>query len=234
VLSLKALLQSVRAGANNINATVKVTLNGSQEKVVNVTPENFDVVQLLSFSDINIGRENVVDITTEGQGSLMYQISGGYYLPWDKLSKYPELAPADELVTIDLAYDRTEMAVNDMVNVNVTVKLNKAGGRVETAMVDLGLPPGFTVQTEDLDALVARFKDTPKDYAFPILSRYELTGRQILVYIQNLSDGNPLQFSYRLRARFPLKAQTPASSAYDYYNPNVTGESLPMELVVKE
>jgi len=90
------------------------------------------------------------------------------------------------------------------------------------------------VQTEDLDALVARFKDTPKDYAFPTIKRYELTGRQILVYIQNLSDGSPLQFSYRLRARFPLKAQAPASSAYDYYNPNVTGESQPMELVVKE
>ncbi|MBE3037485.1 MAG: hypothetical protein IMZ62_01540, partial [Chloroflexi bacterium] len=219
VLSLKALLQSVRAGANNINATVKVTLNGSQEKVVNVTPETFDVVQLLSFSDIDIGHENVVDITTEGQGSLMYQVSGGYYLPWDKLSKYPELAPADELVTIDLAYDRTELAVNDTVNVNVTIKLNKAGGRAESAMLDLGLPPGFTVQTEDLDALVARFKDTPQDYAFPTIKRYELTGRQILVHIQNLSDGNPLQFSYHLRARFPLKAQTPASSAYDYYHP---------------
>jgi len=236
VLSLKALLQSVRAGADNIHATVKVTLNGSQEKVVNVTPETFDVVQLLSFSDINIGRENVVDITTKGQGSLMYQVSGGYYLPWDKLAKYPELAPAAEreLVSIDLVYDRTELAVNDIVNVNVTIELNKAGGRAESAMLDLGLPPGFTVQTEDLDALVARFKDTPQDYTFPTIKRYELTGRQILVYIQNISDGNPLQFSYRLRARFPLKAQAPASSAYDYYNPNVTGESQPMELVVKE
>jgi uncharacterized protein YfaS (alpha-2-macroglobulin family) len=168
----------------------------------------------------------------QGEGNLMYQVVSSYYLPWEKLAQYPDLVPQDELVSIDVAYDRTELAVNDAVTVNVTVNLNQPGGRAESALIDLGLPPGFTVMSEDLDALVARFNDVPKDSDFPAIQRYELTGRQILVYITNLSEGKPLQFSYRLMAKFPLRAQTPASNAYDYYNPDVNGLEDPQMLVV--
>ena len=235
VLSLKALIQSVRAGAEKVNATVTVTLNSSQTRTVQVTPENFDVVQLLAFNDINIGKENVLDIKVEGEGNLMYQITGAYYLPWEKLALYPELSGAGkEPVTIEVTYDRAELAVNDTVKVDVTMSLNQPGGRAESAMIDLGLPPGFTVQTEDLEALIAYYKDTPADYPYPKIERFELTGRQILLYVSNLSNGNPLKFSYRLKAKFPLIAQTPASSAYDYYNPDVNGEATPQVLVVKE
>ena len=39
------------------------------------------------------GKENSVEIDVEGEGNLMYQVSGSYYLPWDKLAAYPELPP---------------------------------------------------------------------------------------------------------------------------------------------
>nr|HMN62977.1 hypothetical protein [Anaerolinea sp.] len=94
------------------------------------------------------------------------------------------------------------------------------------------LPPGFSVQAEDLAALVARYNDTPPDYEFAKVERYELTGRQVLVYLTNLSNGKPIEFSFGLKARFPLRVQTPASSAYDYYNPDVQGELPPQTLVV--
>ncbi len=233
VLSLKALIQNVRAGAEKVNATVTVSLNGGQSRTLQVTPENFDVVQLVSFDDVNPGRENQVRLNVEGEGNLMYQVTGGYYLPWDKLSLYPQANDVKELVTIGVAYERGELAVNDTLGVDVTLTLNQPGGRAESALIDLGLPPGFTVLTEDLDALLAYYKDVPPDYAFPRIERYELTGRQILVYVSNLSAEHPLEFSYRLRAKFPLAAQAPASSAYDYYNPEVNGQANPQLLVVK-
>jgi hypothetical protein len=232
VLTLKALLQSVRGGAEKIDATVQLSLNGSQAKTIKVTPQNFDVVQMVSFDDLRLGGENVIEIQTEGKTGLMYQVTGGYYLPWDKLAKYPDLTPTAEAVKIEVAYDRKELAVNDTVTVNVSVSMNQSG-RAEWALIDLGVPPGFSVQAEDLNILVNKFKDVPKDYPNPTIQRYELTGRQILVYIGNLSQGKPLQFSYRLRALYPLVAQSPASSAYDYYNPNVNGESVPQLLKVK-
>jgi hypothetical protein len=73
---------------------------------------------------------------------------------------------------------------------------------------------------------------TPTQQPGPRIERYELTGRQILVYISNLSHEQSISFSYRLRARFPLVAQTPASSAYDYYNPDIAGQARPQVLTV--
>lgn len=230
VLSLKALIETVRTGAENVDAQVIVELNGGQRRTVTVTPENFDVVQLVSFDDVNPGRSNEVSIQVEEEGELMYQISGSYYLPWGEVIAIRE-SFEPELVTIDVEYDRTELKVDDTVQVDVNVRLNKEG-RAEWVLIDLGIPPGFSVKMEDLNALVARFDDVPEDYEFPTIERYELTGRQILLYIGGLSHEHELSFSYRLQAKFPLVAQTPASSAYDYYNPDVNGEQAPVEIIV--
>ncbi len=232
VLALKALIQTIRAGAENVDASITITLDGGQEKTIQVNRQNFDVVQMITFDDVPVGRPAVIEISAVGEGNLMYQVSGSYYLPWESVSLYPELIEINDLVSIDVRYDRTELAVDETVRVDVTVSLNQPGGRAEWALIDLGLPPGFTVETGDLQALVARYDDTPKDYPFPTIQRYELTGRQLLVYIGNLSEGNPLSFSYHLRAKFPLRAQTPASSAYDYYNPDTSGEQAPQTLTV--
>jgi len=61
---------------------------------------------------------------------------------------------------------------------NVTIKLNQEGGKAESALSEPGLPPGFTVQTEDLTALVTRFNDVPEDYAFPRSPAFRAYGRQ--------------------------------------------------------
>ena len=241
VMALKALIESVKSGAEDVDAAVTVTLNDGQTKTVEVKPETFDVVQMVVFDDVPINRESTVDITMAGKGKLMYQVAGSYYLPWDKLPLYPELLGAGgELVSIAVRYDRTELAVNDTVDVDVVVTLNAKGAAAggpavaDSAIVDLGLPPGFSVEAEDLARLVARFQDVADDYAHAKIERYELTGRQIIIYVTDLVGGEPLEFSYRLRAKFPLKAQTPASSAYDYYNPDVVGEDAPQVLTVRE
>jgi len=251
VMALKALVQSARGGAENVDATVRIALNGGQAHTLKVTHENFDMVQLVTLDDVRAG-DNLVEITATGQGNLMYQIAGEYYLPWDVVAT--QAPPGKQPVAIDVRYDRAQLAVDDTVNVSVTVRLNQPG-QADSALIDLGLPPGFAVQAEDLDALVARDNEGPaatagqNGYPAPTaepmpdanqpaqpsharIQRYELTGRQILIYISHLSHEQPISFSYRLRARFPLVAQTPASSAYDYYNPDVAGEAAPRTLTV--
>ncbi|MEE9617227.1 MAG: hypothetical protein V3T90_09500 [Anaerolineae bacterium] len=163
---------------------------------------------------------NRVQIEMEGGGNLMYQVATRYYLPWDQV---PMVEVMDELIIIDLAYDRTRLAVNDEVTVDVGVKLNREGV-VKMALIDLGVPPGFTVLAEDLSRLVEQ----------KIIARYELTGRQIIIYLEDFSSEAPLHFSYRLRARFPMRAQTPPSSVYDYYNPADITVRAPLEMTVSE
>jgi CD109 antigen len=81
--------------------------------------------------------------------------------------------------------------------------------------------------------MIERYQKVGKDAKGPSIQRYDLTGRQILIYLANLAEGQPLSFSYCLRARFPLAVHSPASSAYDYYNPSVAGEGAPIAIEVK-
>jgi len=232
VMALKAFVESVRSGAEDVDATVVITVDGGRERSLRVTPETFDVVQSIVYEDLPLGRDMAIGIAVEGEGNLMYQVTASGYLPWDRVPAYPELLPAGELVTIDVAYDRTELAVDDTVEVSVAVRMQMPEGVAEQAIIDLGLPPGFTVETEDLARLVARFQDLPEDYPDAQVKRFELTGRQIILYVRNLSGAQPLTFSYRLRANFPLVAQTPASTAYDYYNPSTAAGAAPLTLTV--
>lgn len=227
ILALKALMASVTAGGEQTDATVTVSLNGGQRDPVRITKANYDVVHTFTFDDVGPG-ENQVRLAVEGKGQLMAQVTVRYYRPW---SAVPEVVTGAELLAIQVQYDRTQLAVEDTVQVTATVTLQE--GKVDWALVDLGVPPGFTVLTEELEGRVARDSDLPLDYTGGRLKKFELTGRQILVYLQNLSAGEPLVFTYRLRARFPVTAQAPASQAYDYYNPGERGEQRPVVLVVR-
>ena len=227
VLTLKAPLLSVRKGGEGADATVIISLNGEETEPIRINEENFDVVQMVSFTDKPTPGDNKVRIEVKGKGNLMYQISASYYLLWDQV---PVVEADLSLMDISVSYDRTELAVNDTIEVAVHVELKEGAAR--QAIVDLGVPPGFEVQSEDLAGLVARDSDRPADYPGPKFSRFDLTGRQIIVYLEGLKAGQPLDFSYRIRARYPIKAQTPPSSAYDYYNPGVSAVSAPAAIGV--
>jgi uncharacterized protein YfaS (alpha-2-macroglobulin family) len=227
ILSLKTLLLATeQRGDAGGPATVRVSLNKELTQEIVIDESNSDVVHVVSFDrGFSPSGNNRVQIEIEGAPSggghnLMYQVMTRYYLPWDRVESLPL---AEELITIDVGYDRTQLAVNDEVTVDVGVRLNEAGV-VQMALVDLGLPPGFTVLAEDLSRLVEQ----------GVISRYELTGRQIIIYLEDLAYEAPLSFSYRLRARFPMRAQTPPSSAYDYYNPGDLTVQPPLEVVVGE
>ena len=218
VLALKALLLAAEQGGADGPATVTVTINGERAQTLTITEENADVVQFVSFDDLNPSG-NAVTITVEGDRALQYQVVTQFYLPWEAVTSTPV---AEKEVRIDVAYDRTTLQVNDVVNVTAEVEL-LAPGVAGTLLVDLGLPPGFRPLTEDLDGLVAQ----------GLIARYELTGRQILVYMTNVPSGQLYRLPYRLQARFPIRAQTPSSQAYDYYTPEKQDTATPQRIVVE-
>lgn len=222
ILSLKALLMAAETrGGNAGPSSLRISLNQEQTQEIAIDEANADVVHIVAFDrGFSPGGANRVQIDLEGGGNLMYQVATSFYLPWERVLPEPE---AKELITIDVSYDRTTLAVNDKVTVDVSVTLNEPGV-VKMALVDLGVPPGFTVVTEDLTRLVEQ----------GMIARYELTGRQIIVYLEDLASGAPLDFYYRLRARFPMRAQTPPSSAYDYYNPANSTVRAPLQVTVTE
>jgi uncharacterized protein YfaS (alpha-2-macroglobulin family) len=125
-------------------------------------------------------------------------------------------------MTIEVNYDKTELAVSDLVQCKVTVTNNRPA-TAKMVIVDLGLPPGFTVLTEDLNALVEK----------KAMEKYSLTGRQIIVYLREVPADNPVVLQYRLMARFPIRAKAARSVAYEYYDPGVRDEAPPQEILVR-
>jgi hypothetical protein len=89
--------------------------------------------------------------------------------------------------------------------------------------VDLGLPPGFALHTEDLAAAKAQ----------GLVSEYETTAKQILLYIDNLEVGKTRTITYRLTALYPVTVQSGVSKAYLYYNKEVSDTEAPTEFIVK-
>jgi uncharacterized protein YfaS (alpha-2-macroglobulin family) len=230
VMALKALRESLGSHVSEADAVVTVSLNNSQSHLLRITPENSDVVQWIIFDDFQAGSTNTLTINASGDGNLLYQISGSYYLPWSE--SRGGAGGTTDIVTIDLSYDRTSLQVEDTITVDATISMNTEGSRAEWAIIDLGLPPGFRVLTPDLDALIEQTRQPSDQESKPTIERYELTGRQIILYISQLSYEMPLTFRYRLQAKYPLVAQAPASAVYDYYNPEVGGESAPILIVV--
>jgi uncharacterized protein YfaS (alpha-2-macroglobulin family) len=225
ILSLKALILSLREAAERAEATVLVSLNGEEAEPILITPEAFDVVHLVSF-EARKG-DNMVRISMEGEGNLFYQISTEFYIPWRFVPKEKE-----EPISIDVSYDRTDLTLNDTVRVDVRVNLN-IEGVANMVIVDLGIPPGFEVIVEDLERLVERDLKRPEGYEGVRVKRFELTGRQIILYLEDLTKDFPLEASYRLRAKYPIVAKIPLSRVYDYYNPEVLAVERPEEIVVK-
>lgn len=216
ILALKALTLSLQHQTSDVNATVRVRVNDTVVSEFQVTEENADVMRLIDAGDQTKLGNNDVRIEFSGEGSLLYQVVGRHYAPWTNRK------PGPEPFSIDVAYDKTKLAVNDVVTATVTVK-NNLPGQTEMTIVDLGVPPGFQVERSDLEKLVT---EGP-------ISRYEVADRQIILYFEEIQGNATLTFSYGLRAKFPLKAQTPPSKVYAYYNTEMEATSAPVTLEVK-
>ena len=219
VLSLKALMGSSLKAKESADATITVKVDGTEVRTLHVTKENADIMHLVSLGDELAPGAHTVELVTEGGGLLHYQVVGSYYLPWSHPTVLAERS-AQDMVGFSLKYDRTELATNDMVTADVKV-WNNGAGVAPFVVADMGIPPGFAVVAEDLEALKQK----------GIISRYSVKPRQAILYIQNL-DNEGLRFDYRLVALYPVKATAPRSIVYDYYRPDAKTEAPPVDMII--
>lgn len=217
ILSLKALLASLEERTQEIDAKVTVEINGQEAGSFKITPEDSDVLRQVDCKQFVREGENSIRIRFEGRGSALYQITGRYYLPWDKLLETPE----QKLISIEVDFDRTQLAKDDIVTSTVKIAYNRPG-TADMVIVDLGTPPGFQVLAEDFESLLDK----------KVIQRYTVTGRQVILYFDKLEGGKPVEFKYRLKAKFPIRARTQKSTAYLYYNPEIKDVAPPVNLVV--
>ncbi|MDH7571013.1 MAG: hypothetical protein QHJ73_15660, partial [Armatimonadota bacterium] len=220
VLALKTLLASQKGAAENVDAKVNVRINGQDAGTFTVNRQNADVMQQVDLKPFVREGDNEVEIRFAGKGNSLYQVSSYYYLPWKSGT---DDGGAAKVMDIQVRYDRTELEKDDVLTGEVRVAFNGPGAAANMVIVDLGIPPGFDVLTEDLNELVGS----------KVIQRFQLTPRQVILYIEKLDKGKPITFRYRMKAKFPLKAKTAPSVVYQYYNPEVRSTAAPVDLVVR-
>jgi uncharacterized protein YfaS (alpha-2-macroglobulin family) len=221
IMALRALLTATEKGAADVRGTATVLLNGKPSETLVLSPENNDLYHEFVFKSIEEGKTNTVEIRFEGKGGLTYQVVGGYFLPWDQ-------KPAIEPLSIDVSYDRTSLFQNDIATATATVK-NNLEKTANMVIVDLGIPPGFELFSEDLQD----YRDKTAALKSGHLSKFSVTATQAILYLDSLNPGDAATVKFRLRAKYPIRAKTLKSRVYEYYAPEVNSVASPVQLEVR-
>jgi hypothetical protein len=95
-------------------------------------------------------------------------------------------------------------------------------------MVDLGIPPGFELLSEDLQSLQEKTAGEKSGR----LEKFSLTATQAILYFNALSPRQTTTVTFRLRAKYPIRAHTFQSRVYEYYDPAVNAVAHPIQLEV--
>jgi hypothetical protein len=232
IMALRALLLATEKGAADVRGTLEVLLNGNVVEKLTLTSENNDLLHQFVFKNVgpkDLGAKeaapetsNLVEIRFDGKGGLAYQVVGSYYLPWGQ-------KPANEALSIDVAYDRTHLAQDDIATATATVK-NNLPKSANMVMVDLGIPPGFDLLSEDLQTFVEKTSGQNTGR----LEKFSLTATQAILYFNSIAAGDTVTLHFRLRAKYPIRARTFRSRAYEYYDPDVSSIVRPVQLEVRQ
>ncbi len=210
VVALQALIDFAALASADVDLTVTITAGEVTEELW-ITPDNFDVMQV-----VEIPAGGQVQVEAQGEGQAVLQGVRRYNLP----------EPEETLTVFDISvdYDTAQVDINDIVGVDVSVTFNppepmKAG----MVVLDVSVPTGFAPVNDSLDALVD---------GDPKIKRYDVAGRKVIIYIEDMAPGDTISFSFDVQALYPVRGKGAASQAYSYYNPQWKGETISEALTV--
>jgi uncharacterized protein YfaS (alpha-2-macroglobulin family) len=222
IMALRALLLATEKGGADTEGELEVLLDGKTVEELTLTPENNDLLHQFVFKGGEVQSGGAVELRFQGKGGLAYQIVGNYFLPWEqKLQTEP--------LSIDVAYDRTRLAQDDVATASATIR-NNMDKTANMVMVDLGIPPGFELLSEDLQD----YQDKSADLKSGHLSKFSLTATQAILYFDSFAPGSTVTVKFRLRAKYPIRARTFQSRVYEYYDPEVSSVVPPLLLEVRK
>jgi hypothetical protein len=210
ILALRALLAGTAADTDQ---QVSVRING-QDAGTFALKATSEVPQLVELGPRARQGANVVEL--RGQTGSPFQVIATYTLPWREKG-----SDDDKPLQLKVEYGRAKVDLGGIVPVDVSLTYRKpeASGM---ALLALGLAPGLTPITEDLEALKSGGQ----------IARYEVEAGKVNFYIDRLTTGATVQLKLRLKARSKVKTGGASSVAYLYYHPEVRASAAPTPMVV--
>ena len=206
VVAIRALFTAARTVRRDLD--VKLTVVGGEDTIdpiwtLQVNESNFDLLHTTPLP-LRSGDGYTFTLQAEGSGSVGYQVVKRFHVPEESLPP-----PKDMIIEVD--YSTEGIEVDDVLDVQVRLLYN--GAKTATGMViaDVGVPTGFEVIGASTQALIdAR-----------AVSRVEIAGRKVILYIDSLKQNAPLEFTFQMRALYPVRAAGPVSRVYEYYDNDV-------------
>lgn len=195
-----------------------------------------DALQVLDLPAAATGGAHEVSLRFAGEGKLAYQLVGRYYEPQaaapavsaaDLLDREPAGkaggtpgAPPPPELSVRMLLESDRVSVGEALQAQAVVRWRGAAA-LEMPMVTVGLPPGFDVDREALDALVRQ----------RTIEKYEVGTRAVVLYLERLLRGVS-SLPLRLVARVPARVQVPPPVVYAYYEPERRAVGAPQLVAV--
>jgi hypothetical protein len=180
-----------------------------------LTPQRADLTSFLSPG------KHSIEIRGGPSTHASAYLNASYYLPWTGPAVTGALVCNAESLRYLVEFDHTMITSGD--SIHCTVHAERVGFRGYGMMLaEVGLPPGADVDRGSLDAALSSSRD---------VQSYEIQPDRVVVYLWPRAGGTT--FSFLLKARFAMRAQSAESVLYDYYNPEARASVPPTRFVVK-
>ncbi|MGD9646340.1 MAG: MG2 domain-containing protein [Pirellulales bacterium] len=219
VLTLKALLAATEQPlGGETERRLELVVDGGAPREIAIPADQFDVLRQLDLSsEVPAGKHALQIVDRSGAGTG-YQVALRYHVP------SAEATPAGrEELSIDVAYDRGELATGDLLSATATIT-NRTEQPLPMVILDLPVPAGFAIERDQLAALVKE----------GTIAKFQAQPTSAILYLRALAPGEPLVIEYRLRATMPVRATIPAATAYEYYDPAKRAASSTADIMVRE
>jgi CD109 antigen len=216
VVALQAMTSAAASSRADIDATV-VLAAGDWHKEVTLNPDNADVMQL-----IEIPASASLSVEPRGSGQVVAQLARRYNVPSVPVATHGAFE-------LDVQFDASEITVDDVLDVTATIRFTPPARDLPTTppagmvVLDVGVPTGFAPVDASLDALASQQ---------PKLKRWDLAGRKVIFYINDMQPEEELTLTFQTRALYPVRAQATVSQVYAYYRPEWQAQQLGKQLAV--
>jgi len=213
VVALEALTEYATGSRADIDLTVTVKADSKTIKTLMLNDTNYDILQTI---ELPINQEIAVEVN--GKGEAIGQIVKRYNMP--DADQDPQ-----KILNISVDYNTTQVEVNDLVKVSVDLSFNPVEQmNAGMTVVDISVPTGFAAVEDSVAAVVEQDEH---------MKRYDISGRKVIFYVEDMKPGDKISFSFNVKALYPVKARGVVSTAYSYYKPEISAETLGQEMTIQ-
>lgn len=229
ILALKALSEnetSKKIAANN-TGKIKINLNSRKEKSIEISPENSDILQTITFSGSDILPVNTFQISKEGKIDATLEVIKDYYQDFSAESQSGNSALSIDM-DINYLYNDPDTDTNGIVmrkdmpiSFNIEVDSSET---IKNAVAIMQIPAGFEVNSKKLACLTKKSdgSDCPSglgDEARP-LSRYEIKKDRVILYFDELQADRTIYLDIPMTPQFRGMFKILPIRLYAYYDPS--------------